>query len=359
MISRSERSVIHTVILMMSSGEPPAAVITRRTLSNISRHCSSRSAGTLPLSGSVPEIAPDATKGPRRLALGIGLTCLAPVTSMLRRFSIVHLSIMPTRQSARRILLGAVVPAHRVEPQCYRRTQPNRVPRVVVVGVVGQRMDKDVEALAVQHQPRHDGLELRRRKRKPKLRYRVRAPRRVAQVPNLDAKPRRDLFAQPRGARAGFGVVVDMRMIAVDRDRLSSCIGHCRFLPPKIFAALRGTCNIRERRRIGFFTSSPSATLAASLGSSRPRQRGLCQHAWLVAMAQTYPLPSPPRSRGGLGVGVWRDLWHWLPGSGLSGGRRAKVHLRPTPTAFMWKRSSCQRWSSVSRRSATRRNSCP
>src|ERR1700747_3374454 len=86
MISRNERSVIHTVILTMSSGEPPAAAITRRTFSNISRHCSSRSAGTLPVSGSVPEIAPDTTKGPRRLALGIGLTCFAPATSMLRRF---------------------------------------------------------------------------------------------------------------------------------------------------------------------------------------------------------------------------------------------------------------------------------
>src|SRR5437764_4641684 len=87
MISRNERSVIHTVILTMSSGEPPAAAITRRTFSNISRHCSSRSVGTLPVAGSVPEM----TKGPRRLALGIGLTCFAPGTSMLRRFSMDHL----------------------------------------------------------------------------------------------------------------------------------------------------------------------------------------------------------------------------------------------------------------------------
>src|ERR1051326_2421051 len=51
----------------------------------------SRSGGTLPDSGSAPEIAPDTTNGPRRLALGIGLTCLTPPTSMLRRFSIIRL----------------------------------------------------------------------------------------------------------------------------------------------------------------------------------------------------------------------------------------------------------------------------
>src|SRR5437764_12229350 len=103
MISRKERSVIHTVILTMSSGEPPAAVITRRTFSNISRHCSSRSAGTLPVSGSVPEIAPDTTNGPRRLALGIGLPCFAPATSMLRRFSMDHLPYTSYASSSHRL----------------------------------------------------------------------------------------------------------------------------------------------------------------------------------------------------------------------------------------------------------------
>jgi cytidylate kinase len=38
--------------------------------------------------GSAPEMAPVTTNGPRRLALGIGFWCLAPGTSMLRRFSI-------------------------------------------------------------------------------------------------------------------------------------------------------------------------------------------------------------------------------------------------------------------------------
>src|SRR5258708_32898213 len=90
-VGRNARSVIHTVILMMSSGVPPAVVMTRRTLSNICRHCWSRSSGTLPVAGSVPEIAPVTTNGPRRLALGIGLAWLAPGTLMLRLFSTIRL----------------------------------------------------------------------------------------------------------------------------------------------------------------------------------------------------------------------------------------------------------------------------
>src|SRR5579862_4828437 len=88
-IGLSARSVIHTVILTMSSVVPPAVSMTRRTLANIAAHCWSRSSGTLPVAGSAPEIAPDTTNGPRRLALGIGLTCRAPATSMLRRFSMI------------------------------------------------------------------------------------------------------------------------------------------------------------------------------------------------------------------------------------------------------------------------------
>src|SRR5438067_7069718 len=75
----------------MSSGPPPAAAMMRRTLPNMLRHCASRSAGTLPVSGSAPEIAPETTNGPFLLALGIGLRCLTPPTSMLRRFSIARL----------------------------------------------------------------------------------------------------------------------------------------------------------------------------------------------------------------------------------------------------------------------------
>src|SRR5207253_2326274 len=63
-VGRSARSVIHTVILTMSSGVPPAASISRRTLANIAAHCASRSSGTLPVAESAPEMAPEATNGP-------------------------------------------------------------------------------------------------------------------------------------------------------------------------------------------------------------------------------------------------------------------------------------------------------
>src|SRR5581483_366923 len=59
-----------------------------RTLANIAAHWASRSSGTLPVAGSAPEIAPETTNGPLREALGIGLTCRAPATSMLRRLLI-------------------------------------------------------------------------------------------------------------------------------------------------------------------------------------------------------------------------------------------------------------------------------
>src|ERR1700722_11282820 len=110
MIGLSARSVIHTFILMMLSGVPPAVSITRRTLANIAAHCASRSSGTVPLAGSAPEIAPETTNGPRRLALGIGLTCRAPATSMLRRFSIIASSRLPHRDDTARVAGPATCP---------------------------------------------------------------------------------------------------------------------------------------------------------------------------------------------------------------------------------------------------------
>src|SRR6266851_5201065 len=90
-VGRSARSLIHTVILTMSSGVPPAAPISRRTFANIAAHCASRSSGTLPVAESAPEIAPETTNGPLRLAAGIGLRCLTPETSMLRLLSMFRL----------------------------------------------------------------------------------------------------------------------------------------------------------------------------------------------------------------------------------------------------------------------------
>jgi hypothetical protein len=82
-------------------------------------------------------------------------------------------------------------------------------------------VDENVETLTVEHQPRHDILKFRSGERKPELRNRVRAPRLVAQFPDLDAQGSGDLLPQPFGARAGLGVIMDMGVIAVDPDRLA------------------------------------------------------------------------------------------------------------------------------------------
>jgi hypothetical protein len=48
----------------------------------------------------------------------------------------------------------------------------------------------------------------------------VRASQLVGQLPDLDAQGGGDRFPQPFGARASRGVVINMRVIAVDLDRL-------------------------------------------------------------------------------------------------------------------------------------------
>src|SRR5215472_8288668 len=46
----------------------------------------------------------------------------------------------------------------RLQPQLHGIPKPQRIAAVVVDGIIGQRVDEDVEAFAVQHQPRHDVL---------------------------------------------------------------------------------------------------------------------------------------------------------------------------------------------------------
>jgi hypothetical protein len=54
-------------------------------------------------------------------------------------------------------------------------------------------VDKNVEALAVEHQSRHDVLEPRSREHKPDLRNRVRAPRRPGSRPTSPGSKLRTL----------------------------------------------------------------------------------------------------------------------------------------------------------------------
>jgi hypothetical protein len=54
--------------------------------------------------------------------------------------------------------LRAIGRPQNIEPHRHWRPDPQRILAVVVIGAFGERMDENVEALMVQHQPRHDFL---------------------------------------------------------------------------------------------------------------------------------------------------------------------------------------------------------
>src|SRR5262249_32751148 len=81
---RCERSLSHTVILMMSSVVPPAASTVAFICANMLAHCASMLSGILP-SWSRPRMTPLITRLPMRQAFGIGLACLKPPIWMLLR----------------------------------------------------------------------------------------------------------------------------------------------------------------------------------------------------------------------------------------------------------------------------------
>src|SRR5437773_8687296 len=78
-------SFVQTTILMMSSTEPPAASMTRRTLASMSLHWLSTSGGIFRVSGSIPNIPLLIMNGPITHPIGIGFSCWSPGTSKLRR----------------------------------------------------------------------------------------------------------------------------------------------------------------------------------------------------------------------------------------------------------------------------------
>src|ERR1700720_3033243 len=90
-----------------------------------------------------------------------------------------------------------------------------------------------------------------------------------------------------------------------------------------------------------------SATWLMSLGSSRPQ--------FVAGSASTH---------SALAVGAgdqedWRDLWHRSPAPGGGGGGYGKVDLARGPAVFPWKLSSSRLRLSASRKSVTKRRSCP
>jgi hypothetical protein len=107
-------------------------------------------------------------------------------------------------------------PPQTFEPHWHRRADPQRILAVVVIRALRQRMDQHVETLAVQHQPRHDSLELLSLEDDVELRDRVRADRLVAEGSGLDSELADDRVTQPLGERPGGGVVINMGVIALD-----------------------------------------------------------------------------------------------------------------------------------------------
>jgi len=112
---------------------------------------------------------------------------------------------------------------------------------VVLIGVVGQRLDENAETLSVQHRLQHT-LELCRREPEPGLRHRVRAPGLVTQCPDLDANVAASL-PKPFGALlveavsdADTNVELDVRQhIAV--LRFTSGYGNCAMYAKNVGSA--------------------------------------------------------------------------------------------------------------------------
>src|SRR5580704_4102182 len=94
-----------------------------------------------------------------------------------------------------RIAVAAAL--HVVEHQLDRLAEPGRVDRVVIDHVVGQRVQQDVEPLAVEHQPRHDGRELLVPEDHLELRDRVRPDPVARKCADLDVEAFVEAMGEP------------------------------------------------------------------------------------------------------------------------------------------------------------------
>src|SRR5262249_39676356 len=109
---------------------------------------------------------------------------------------------------------------------------PQRILTVVVVGAFGQRMDEDVQAVTVQHQPRHDFLELCSLEDDVELRNRVRASRFIAEGPRLYGESFDDCVPQTLGGLPSRGIIIDMSVIAFDFCHSRSPLVFTRYPTP-------------------------------------------------------------------------------------------------------------------------------
>src|SRR5215469_9651974 len=109
-----------------------------------------------------------------------------------------------------------VLRAQNIEPHRHRRTEPQRVLAVVVIRAFGQRMHQNVEAVAVQHQPRHDVLELRGLENHVELRNWVRTDGFVAERTRLGFELGEQRLAQLRRLRLADAIVIDVGVKPAD-----------------------------------------------------------------------------------------------------------------------------------------------
>src|SRR5262249_28191830 len=127
--------------------------------------------------------------------------------------------------------LRAIGRPQNIEPHRHRRAHPQRILAVVVVGALGQRMDENVEALAVEHQPRHDFWELSGLEDDVELRNRMRASRFIAEASRLYRKTSDECGSQTFRDFPGSGIIIDVSVIAFDFGHAKSPSAFTRYQP--------------------------------------------------------------------------------------------------------------------------------
>src|ERR1044072_4339051 len=92
---------------------------------------------------------------------------------------------------------------------------------VIGVAVAGLRMNQNIEAAAVKHQPWHEAAEFLGSERNLIHRDRVRPYRYIAPPAEFACEATRDLLAQALRDGPASRVVIDMNVITADRRQIS------------------------------------------------------------------------------------------------------------------------------------------
>src|SRR5579883_3510729 len=135
----------------------------------------------------------------------------------------------------------------------------------------GELMDKDVEAGAVQHQPRQQVRQFLGGEGDLIHRPRMRADRLVVPSADPGLEALADRGAQPRRKRAGVGVIIDMRVIAGDAGGIDER-GHYAFSSAP-FAQPGGVAAPGPSARCISTTSTQSPNLKPTAGNRPTRTK--------------------------------------------------------------------------------------